>query len=295
MLELARPLIFFDLETTGPVIGIDRIVQVGLVTYHPDGRIETWQSRVNPGMPIPPEASEVHGLTDADIATAPRWEHLARDLSFAFAGCDVAGYNVARFDWPMLQAELERVHAPIPGPAPVVVDVMRLFHQLVPRDLAAACETYLGRALEGAHDALADARATALVLSAQLERHPDLPRTPAGLAELLDRSRPYGGKLVERGGRLLITFGKHLGRALSDIDDGWCRWFIGQDFPGDAKAAVREELERRRAEAAARAARSKERQGGTAAAVAAMGPDDLPEPPPHGDEDAPFGIGRTGT
>lgn len=245
MLELTRPIVFFDLETTGPVIGIDRIVQVGTVTYHPDGHIEQWQSLVNPGIPIPPEASKVHGLTDADVSSAPRWEDIARNLAAGFLGCDVAGYNVARFDWPFLKHEFQRVGAPVPSPEPVVVDVMRLFHHLVPRDLAAACETYLGRPLEGAHDALADARATALVLAAQLERHPELPRTPAGLVELLERRQAYGGKLVERGGRLLIAFGKYLGRALTDVDDGWCRWFLGQDFPEDAKAAVRLELERR--------------------------------------------------
>lgn len=247
---LSKPLVCIDLETTGPKVGLDRIVEVGLVALHPDERIVTWQSRVNPGVPIPPEATAVHGITDSDVAEAPPWAEVAKDVALALAGSDITGFNVQRFDLPLLRAELARVGVSIPGPEPVVVDVMHLYHRLHPRDLTSACREYLVRVHDGAHRALDDARVTVEVLLAMLAHHPELPPTPADLARLVARpAEAYGGKLVERGGQLLVGFGKHTGTPLQKIDSGWLNWARKQDLPQDALDAVGAELERRRVKA----------------------------------------------
>jgi DNA polymerase-3 subunit epsilon len=250
-LSLQRPLAFFDLETTGVKIGRDRIVQIGIVRLRPDGTRESYQTLVNPGMPIPPEATAVHGIRDTDVALAPSLDAVAREVLDELAGCDLSGFNVLRFDIPFLTEELHRVGFEWNTSALRVVDVQRIFHKMEPRDLGAALKFYCGREHTGAHDALADVEATADVLLAQLERYPDaLQSDVASLGELSgdrQRSPDAAGKLRfdDRGG-ICLSFGKYAGWTLENIgrnDPGYIQWLMTKaELPGSTLAVMRNAL-----------------------------------------------------
>lgn len=250
-LSLQRPLAFFDLETTGVRIGKDRIVQIGIVRLQPDGTRESYQTLVNPGMPIPPEATAVHGISDIDVALAPSLEAVAREVLDELAGCDLSGFNVLRFDIPFLTEELHRVGFDWNTADLRVVDVQRIFHKMEPRDLGAALKFYCGREHTGAHDALADVVATADVLLAQLERYPDALQGDIGfLGELSgdrQRSPDAAGKLkFDDRGAICLSFGKYAGWTLENIgrhDPGYLQWLMTKaDLPGSTLSVMRNAL-----------------------------------------------------
>lgn len=249
-LALQRPLAFFDLETTGTRIGKDRIVQIGIVRLEPGGKRTNWQQLVNPGIPIPPEATAVHGISDLDVAMAPALEAIADELLAQLEGCDLSGFNLMRFDVPFLAEELFRVGREWDHTCLRIVDVQRIFHKMEPRDLSAALRFYCGREHAGAHDALADVEATADVLLAQLERYPELPTDVDGLGELCgDRQRPpdAAGKLrFDENGAICLTFGKYNGWTLENIgrnDPGYLQWLMTKaDLPGSTLAVMRNAL-----------------------------------------------------
>lgn len=250
LLRLQRPLAFFDLETTGVRIGRDRIVQVGVVRLLPDGSRESWQSLVNPEMPIPPEATAVHGIADLDVAFAPRLQDIAEELLGHLEACDLAGFNVLRFDIPFLAEELHRVGMAWDTSKVRVVDVQRIYHQMERRDLSAAVKFYLDRAHDGAHDALADVEATADVLIAQLARYSELPQDVDQLGLLSgDRQRPpdAAGKLqFDEQGNVCLGFGKYKGWTLESIgrnDPGYMQWLMTKaELPGSTLAVMRNVL-----------------------------------------------------
>lgn len=241
-LTLDRPLVFFDLETTGTRQGVDRIVQIAAQKVYPDGKMTSWQSLVNPGMPIPPRASEVHGITDEKVKDAPSLAVVGPLFARALEGSDVSGFNVRRFDWPFLLAEFERVKLVFTW-APRIVDAMAIYRHFHPRDLAAALATYVGREHTGAHDAMADVIATREVLVAQLEQH-ELPATVAAVEEMfVDPDEiDLGGKFKFEGEEAVITFGKYAGTVLSKVDRGFLEWMLRGDFAADAKHIAREAL-----------------------------------------------------
>jgi DNA polymerase-3 subunit epsilon len=237
-LRLDRPLVCFDLETTGTDIGRDRAVEIGLVRLEPDGRRTEWVRRVNPGGPIPPEATRVHGITDDDVRDAPKLAEIADELLALLAGADVAGFNSLGFDWPFLAAELERIGRPLDRAEARHVDAMRIFHQKEPRDLSAALRFYCGREHAGAHSALADAAATLDILAAQVARYDDLPEDVAGLHAFCGQGRENRvdgeGKLVwNEAGEAVFAFGKHKGRSLREVaaaDPGYLRFLQREDL-----------------------------------------------------------------
>lgn len=250
-ITLQRPLAFFDLETTGVRIGKDRIVQIGIVRLLPDGTRERYQTLVNPEMPIPTEATAVHGISDSDVATAPTLSVVARDVLDELAGCDLCGFNVLRFDIPFLTEELHRVGCEWATAELRVVDVQRIYHKMEPRDLGAALRFYCGREHTGAHDALADVEATADVLLAQLERYPEkLQGDVAFLGELSgdrQRSPDAAGKLrFDDRGAICLSFGKYAGWTLENIgrsDPGYLQWLMTKaDLPGSTLAVMRSAL-----------------------------------------------------
>lgn len=250
-LQLERPLAFFDLETTGVRIGKDRIVQIGIVRLMPDGSRTSYQALVNPGIPIPAEATAVHGITDLDVAMAPTLDAVARELLAELDGCDLGGFNLLRFDVPFLAEELFRVGIEWDHASLRIVDVQRIFHQMEPRDLSAALRFYCGREHEGAHDALADVQATADVLLAQLDRYPDrLQGTVDFLGELSGdrkRSPDAAGKLkFDERGAICLTFGKYNGWSLENIgrnDPGYLQWLMTKaELPGSTLAVMRHAL-----------------------------------------------------
>jgi DNA polymerase-3 subunit epsilon len=249
-LQLERPLAFFDLETTGIKVGRDRIVQIAVVRLMPDGGRHAYQTLVNPGIPIPREASDIHGITDLDVAMAPRLEDVAAEVLGELAGCDLAGFNVLRFDVPMLAEELLRVGHHWDHTKVRIVDVQRIYHRMEPRDLSAALRFYCGREHEGAHNALADVQATADVLLAQMDRYGDLPAGVEGLGDISgdrDRTPDAGGKLMfDDEGRVCLGFGKYRGWTLENIgrnDPGYMQWLMTKaELPASTLAIMRTTL-----------------------------------------------------
>ena len=249
-LRLERPLAVFDLETTGVSAVTDRIVEIAIVRLEPDGSRRTLNWRVNPGVPIPPGASAVHGITDADVADCPPFAELADAVTEALSGCDLGGFNCARFDVPLLRAEFARVGRSFPPTDARVVDAHVIFLRKEPRDLGSAVRRYLGREHVGAHGAEADAEATADVLLAQVAQYSDLPETVAELHELLrdDRYLDPDRRLAWREGEAVFAFGKVNGRSLRDVartDAGFLRWILAKDFSPELKDIVAAALEGR--------------------------------------------------
>ena len=191
-LKLERPLAFIDLETTGTSVSTDRIVEVAVLKLSPDGTVDLRSQRLNPGTPIPPEATAVHGITDADVSDRPSFRRLAASLLSFLDGCDIAGFGVARFDLRVLEAEFARAELQFSISERAVVDALSIFFAREPRDLRAAMQFYCSRDLEDAHSAEGDVIGSLEVLAAQLERYSDLPNEIAGLDLLsgADQTRP---------------------------------------------------------------------------------------------------------
>ena len=188
-LELNRPLAVFDLETTGVDPARDKIVEFAVEIIHPDGSRKTQSRRVNPERPIPPGASAVHGIYDKDVADAPVFREVAPALLEFFGDADLAGFNVARFDIPLLDREFKDCGLDFGLASRKVVDAMRIFHLQEPRDLSAAAKFYLDQTHKDAHAADADVAMTTEILLAQLKRYPDLP-APRQQAKALGVAQP---------------------------------------------------------------------------------------------------------
>lgn len=242
-LKLSRPIIFFDLETTGTNITHDRIVEISLIKVMPDGTEIERTRRINPEMPIPAEATAVHHITDEDVAQEPTFRQVAKSLAEMFAGCDIAGFNSNRFDIPVLLEEFNRVNVPIDIHNARFVDVQTIFHKREPRNLIAAYKFYCGGDLEEAHSANADTRATLEVLKAQLDHYPDLPNDIVALSEYSSHNRnvDFAGRLIyDDNNTEIINFGKHKGRPAEEIlrkEPGYYSWIMQGDFPQNTKDA----------------------------------------------------------
>jgi DNA polymerase-3 subunit epsilon len=245
-LRLDRPLAFLDLETTGTDPAVDRIVEISVQRVDPDGGREGRTRRVNPGRPIPPEATAIHGIRDEDVRDEPEFRRIARSLLDFLGESDLAGFNVLKFDVPLLDREFRDSGLDLLLPRRRVIDAMAIFHRKEPRNLAAAMAFYLGREHVGAHGAEADVAAALLVLDAQLGRYADLPRSVAELDAWCRPSVPadaadISGKFLWRNGEVVLAFGKHQGRSLMDVareHRDYLEWMLKQDFPADARRIV---------------------------------------------------------
>lgn len=256
-LQLTRPLVFFDLETTGINIGSDRIVEISLVKLFPNGDKESKTWRVNPEMPIPQAATDVHHITNEDVANSPKFAELAPKVIEYISGCDLAGYNSNHFDVPMLQEELLRVGADYDlREHSQFVDVFVIFQKHTPRNLSAAYMHYCGKELEGAHGANADTEATYEVMMAQMQQHKDLPDTVGELAEYTCQQKwaDLAGKLgVNEEGKPTFNFGKNKGRTLEEVfreegGSGYYSWFMQGDFPLYTKRICKQVMDSLKAE-----------------------------------------------
>ncbi|MCA9656831.1 MAG: 3'-5' exonuclease [Myxococcales bacterium] len=254
--RLERPLIFFDTETTGTDPSSDRIVEISLVRVMPapDGveAPRTW--RIDPGVRIPIEATEIHGITNDDVDGLTRFADIADELLQLFAGADLAGFNVGRFDIRVLQAELVRIGKSLDLSQTRVIDAQVIFHQKEPRNLGAALRFYCDRELEGAHGAEADTVATLEVFAGQLERYSDLDLDVGALHAVSNAiSTGYvdlGRRFAWRDNEPVFNFGKHRGKSLrwaaSDpVERGYLRSLLNSNVDEDAKLIVREALEGR--------------------------------------------------
>lgn len=242
-LNLSRPIIFFDLETTGTDIMRDRIVEISMIKVMPDGSDIQRTVRVNPGCPIPAEATAIHHITDADVADKPAFREIAPALAESFAGCDIAGFNSNRFDIPLLAEEFARAGIDFDFSAARFVDVQTIFHKREQRTLSAAYRFYCSKELEEAHSANADTRATYEVLMAQLDHYGDLPNDIALLAEYSTQNRNVDlmGRLIyDDLHREVINFGKYKGQLATDVlrrDPGYFSWIQQGEFPSNTKRA----------------------------------------------------------
>jgi DNA polymerase-3 subunit epsilon len=249
-LNRERPLVFFDLETTGIDPATDRIVEISTMRLEPGGDRTTRTRRLNPERPIPPEATAIHGIRDEDVRDEPTFRRVARGLLDFLADADLAGFNIDRFDVPMLDREFRDCEMDLEVSGRVLIDVMTIFHRKERRDLSAAVRFYLGREHEGAHGAEADVVAAAEILDAQLERYGDVPRTVKELGAWCD-TRPAdavdrAGKFVWKDGRAVFAFGKYQGRSLQDIarsQRDYLLWIARSDFPDDARELVQNALQ----------------------------------------------------
>lgn len=244
-LKTDRPIAFFDIESTGTNVRADRIIDLAIVKVFPDGHRETKTFRVNPERPIPPEATAVHGITDDEVKDCPTFKQVARDVAAAFEGCDLGGYNVIRFDIPMLAEEFARAGVPFSAEGRRVIDPQRIFHQREPRDLSAALLYYCNERHDGAHGAIEDVEATIKVLEGQFGRYDDLPQDVDQLSAYCNPRDPtwadQSGKLKWVAGELTINFGSKQGAKIRELvqkDPGYLRWMTEKGFPRDTTEIV---------------------------------------------------------
>lgn len=243
-LNLKRPIVFFDLETTGTDISKDRIVEICYIKVYPDGREVEYTKRVNPGMHIPECASAVHGIYDEDVKDAPLFKDVAREIANEFEGCDIAGFNSNRFDLPLLAEEFLRAQVDIDLSRHNAIDVQVLYHKREPRTLAAAHRFYCGEDFDNAHSALADTRATYNVLKAQLDHYDDLENDMDVLAKesSFTRNVDFAGRIVyDENEREVFNFGKYKGMpvdAVLDRDPGYYGWMMNGEFSLNTKQVL---------------------------------------------------------
>lgn len=247
-LQLDRPLLIFDCETTGTDPFIDKIVQLAIVRFE---RNEPQQKRTkpksfvrlfNPERPIPIEASNVHGIRDEDVVNAGSFDEIAPWLRDQFAECDVGGFNVKRFDLPLVINAMRRAGVELDLSETRVLDAFEIFVRMQPRTLTAALWEYCGLKHDDAHDALGDVLATAAVLDKQIRRHDELPAASEEI-DALFRQPDLMGRLEHRDGQLCFAFGKHRGQAVKDVarcDASYLHWILDADFLPDVKAAMRQ-------------------------------------------------------
>ncbi len=246
-LNLTRPIAFFDLESTGVDVSKDRIVEISIQKLLPNGEKETYTKRVNPEMPIPIEASEVHGIYDFDVLNEKTWKELAPEVVEFIGEADLAGYNSNRFDIPMLMEELLRVEVELTMTDRKRIDVQNIFYKQEKRTLEAALKFYCGKDLENAHSAEADTTATMDVLLAQIDRYEDIEGNVDFLAEYSEmgnKMADYAGRFVfNADGEPCFNFGKHKGKTIEDVlrrEPSYYSWMMNGDFPRYTKKVLQE-------------------------------------------------------
>ena len=245
-LKLERPVVFFDLETTGTNILNDRIVELSAVKLMPDGNRVVKTVRVNPTIPIPEEASAVHHIYDEDVADKPTFAAYSKSIAQFFSGCDIAGFNSNRFDVPLLDQEFERAGIDFDFEGVRFIDVQTIFHKKEPRTLVAAYKFYCDKELEDAHSAEADTRATYEVLQAQIERYDDLENDIDFLAEYSSQGNAadFAGRILyDEQGCEVFNFGKHRGCSVEEVfrrEPSYYDWMMNGDFPLYTKKVITE-------------------------------------------------------
>ena len=245
-LNLERPIIFFDLETTGINIGTDKIVEISILKVFPNGNKESKTWLVNPEMEIPKNSSDIHGITNEQVVTEPTFKELAPQINELITGCDLAGFNSNRFDIPLLAEELMRAGIDFDMKDRKAIDVQVIFHKKEQRTLSAGYQFYCGKELEGAHGAEADTNATYEILLAQLDKYEDIENTVDALSEYSTH-----GKRADFAGFILFndkdeeifSFGKYKGRTVEEVfkeNPGYNAWIQNADFPLFTKKVLRE-------------------------------------------------------
>lgn len=249
-INLTKPLIFIDLETTGLTIGLDRIVEICLLKVNTNNTTLTKTLRVNPEMPIPAKVSKIHGIYDKDVSDAPTFKQVSAELIQFIGNADFAGYNSNKFDIPLLVEEFMRVEADFDLEGRKLIDVQTIFHFMEPRNLSAAYKFYCHKDLVNAHSAEADTVATYEIFKAQLQRYQTTEVedengnkiTPIvndvnKLSELTTKTKnvDLAGRIVyNEKGIEVFNFGKHKYKPVTDVfkaEPSYYNWMMNGDFP----------------------------------------------------------------
>lgn len=236
-IELKKPLIFFDIESTGLNISKDRIVEIAFLKIYPDGSRESRLQRINPEMPIPEESTAIHGITNEDIKDSQTFKQVAKDFAKLIEGCDLAGFNSNKFDIPLLAEEFLRSDIDIDLKRHKAVDVQVIFHKMEQRTLSAAYKFYCEKDLTNAHTAEADTLATFEVLDAQVARYDELKSDIDFLSEFSCHKKnvDFAGRIVYNAKNVeVFNFGKYKNKSVEDVlskDPGYYGWMMNGDFP----------------------------------------------------------------
>lgn len=244
MLKLDKPLAIIDLETTGINLATDRIVEISMLKVYPDGRRESKTIRMHPGIKIPKESSDIHGITDADVVNSPKFKEVAHEIRSFLDNCDIAGYNSNRFDLPMLVEEFLRADIGFDENRRYI-DVMRIFTLMEKRTLEAAYKFFCDKELVNAHSAEADVNATYEVLLGQLTKYGE--NLKADIQSLHDFTKDgefvdFGRRMVFKDGREYFNFGKYNGQSVEDVykkEPQYFDWIINNDFPLHTKLKLK--------------------------------------------------------
>lgn len=236
-LNLSKPIVFFDLETTGVNIATDRIVEIAVLKVFPNGNKESKTWLVNPEMEIPKESAEIHGITNERVVSEPTFKELATKVNEMIAGCDLAGFNSNRFDIPLLAEELMRAGIDFDMKNRKAIDVQVIFHKKEQRTLGAGYQFYCKKELEGAHGAEADTNATYEILLAQVDKYADIGNTVDALSDYSTHGKRAdfaGFILMNDEDQEIFSFGKYKGRTVEEVfkeNPGYNNWIQNADFP----------------------------------------------------------------
>ena len=244
-LNLNKPICFFDLETTGTNPGKDRIVEIAVLKLDINNQKKEMVWRVNPECPIPDEASSVHGITDEMVKDQPTFKHYSKEIYNFIEGCDLGGYNIDKFDLPLLVEEFIRSGIDVSSFVKVkTVDVQTIFFKKEPRDLSSALKFYCNKDHGNAHTALDDTIATYEVLLSQLDKYDDLEPSVDFLSTLTRRNKniDFAGRIIEDdNGDAIFNFGKHKGKKVKEVltkEKGYYSWMMNSDFPEYTKKVI---------------------------------------------------------
>ncbi|UII25323.1 3'-5' exonuclease [Fulvivirga maritima] len=257
-LKLKNPLTFFDLETTGTSVVKDRILEISVVKVMPNGETIVKTNKINPTVPIPPETSVIHGIYDEDVKDAPTFKNVAKSLAQFLEGSDLAGFNILKFDVPLLVEEFLRVGIDFDVSKRKLIDAQKIFHMMEKRTLSAAYKFYCNKDLTDAHSAEADTKATLEVLEAQVEKYDgqevvdNLGNKLGVIENNMDTLHQLTStNMVDLAGRIVLNndgvacfnFGKHRNRPVTDVlkaEPNYYEWMMRGDFPQDTKRRLTE-------------------------------------------------------
>ena len=244
-LNLNKPICFFDLETTGTNPGKDKIVEIAVLKLDINNQKKEMVWRINPECPIPEEASSIHGITDEMVKDQPTFKHYSKEIHNFIEGCDLGGYNIDKFDLPLLVEEFIRSGIDVSSFVKVkTVDVQTIFFKKEPRDLSSALKFYCNKDHGNAHTALDDTIATYEVLLSQLDKYDDLEPSVDFLSTLTKRNKSidFAGRIIEDDdGDAIFNFGKHKGKKVKEIlteEKGYYSWMMSSDFPEYTKKII---------------------------------------------------------
>jgi DNA polymerase III subunit epsilon len=249
-LQLTRPIAFIDLETTGINVSNDRIVEIAIVKIMPDGLKQSKRKIVNPTIPIPQGAIDVHGRTNEMVKDAPTFKQIANEVKQFMEGCDIGGYNSNRFDIPMLVEEFLRCDLNIEIETRKLVDVQKVYHQMEQRTLSAAYKFYCNKTLENAHSAEVDATATYEVLEAQIEKYDAIGNTVESIVKFTGEEDivDFARRFVMEKGIEVFNFGKHKGKPVMQVlkeEPQYYDWMMKGEFPLHTKQKITEIINRK--------------------------------------------------